>query len=84
MPARIKVTTRTTKAQTLTSISSWVRRRFGWNRCGLDNCFLQYWGYKVIRTILGKQTIRALASLGREVLRILAKVAISVIAGREQ
>jgi hypothetical protein len=41
MPARIKVTIRTTKAQTLISMSSWVRRRFGWNRWGLDNLFLQ-------------------------------------------
>jgi hypothetical protein len=53
----------------------------GW---GLDNCFLQYWGYKVIRTILGKQTIRALAAFGREVLGILAKISVAIIAGREQ
>ena len=45
----------------------------------LDNVFLQYGGYKVIRTILGKQTIRALASLGREVLGILAKISVAII-----
>ena len=50
----------------------------------MDNLLLQYWGYKVIRTILGEHTVRALASLGHKVLWVLAKIAIAVIAGREQ
>jgi hypothetical protein len=80
MPARIKVTSRTTKAQTRISISSCVRSRLGWNRWGLDNCFLQYGGYKIIGTVLGELAVRTLASLGRKVLWVLAKVAIAIIA----
>jgi hypothetical protein len=81
MPARMTVTIRTTEAQTRTSISSWVRSRFGWNLGGLDNLFLQYRCYEVIGTILGEQAIRTLTALGRKVLRVLAKVSISVFTG---
>jgi hypothetical protein len=46
----------------------------------LDNCFLQYGGYKIIGTVLGELAIRTLATLGRKVLWVLAKVAIAIIA----
>ena len=43
MPAKMTVTIRTTKAHTLTSISSCVRSRLTWNLGWLlDNLFLQY------------------------------------------
>jgi hypothetical protein len=81
MPAKITVTIRTTKAQTLTSISSWVRSRLTWNLWGLlDNLFLQYRCYEVIRTVLGELAVWALATLGREVLWVLAIIPIAVIA----
>ena len=50
----------------------------------LDNCFLQYGGNEVVGTVLGELAIRALASFGREVLRILAKISVAIIAGSEQ
>ena len=80
MPAKITVTIRTTKAQTLTSISSCVRSRLTWNLWGLlDNLFLQYRCYEVIGTVLGELAVRTLTLFGREVLRILAKISVAVI-----
>ena len=42
--------------------------------------FLQYRCYEVIRTVLGELAVRALATLGREVLWVLAKIPIAVFA----
>jgi hypothetical protein len=80
IPARMIVTIRTTQAQTRISISSWLRSRLIWNLWWLDNVFLQYRCYEVIRTILGELAVRALATLGREVLWVLAKIPIAVFA----
>ena len=82
MPAKITVTIRTTKAQTLTSISSCVRSRLTWNLGGwlLDNLFLQYRCYEVIGTVLGELAVRTLTLFGRKVFRILAKISVAVIA----
>ena len=51
---------------------------------GLDNLFLQYRCYEVVRTILGKKAIRTLTTLCREVLRVLAEVPIAVITGHQK
>jgi hypothetical protein len=42
--------------------------------------FLQNRCYEIVGTILGELAIRALATLGSEVLRVLAEIPIAVIA----
>lgn len=46
----------------------------------LDNLFLQYRCYEVIRTVLGELAVRTLTAFGRKVLWVLAIIPIAVIA----
>jgi hypothetical protein len=88
IPASISVTMITTNAHIRTSMSSAVSGG-RWGFRGLAGLFsstssrsfnllLQYRGYKVIRTILAKQTIRTLTPLLWEVFGILTIIPIAV------
>ncbi len=46
----------------------------------MDNLFLQYRCYEVIRTVLGELAVRTLTLFGREMLWVLAKIPIAVFA----
>jgi len=83
MNARIRVTTMITNDLTLISISSALRRSLGLLRNARSSSFnflLQYGGYKVFRTILIEFTQRLLATFRLKVVRVLAKVAVLVMA----
>ena len=77
IPAKITVTMPTTKAHTLISISAGVRGGLLGLFC---NFFLQNRGYKVLRTILGKQAFRFLTLRLAEVVWVLAWVAVIIVA----
>jgi purine-cytosine permease-like protein len=66
----------TTKAHTLTSISLGLRGGL----LGLFNFLLQYRGYKILGTILGKQASRLLALRFAKVVWVLAWIAVIVVA----
>ena len=80
MKTRIIVTTTTTNPQIRISISSAVRRCFGWSL----NLFLQNGGYKIFRTSLRELTPRFLAFGLVEVVGVLAGIAINIVASSEK
>jgi len=87
MKARIRVTTMMTKDLTLISISSADSRSLGLLSRSSNssfNFFLQYGGYKVFRTVLIEFTQRLLATFRLKVVRVLAKVAVLVMATCKQ
>jgi hypothetical protein len=75
----MQVTTITTKPQTLTSNSSVVR--FGFWLDVID-FLLQDRGYQVFRALLGKQALWFLTLFCVKVIRILAKIPVSVFTSR--
>lgn len=80
-PPKTSITMQTTKAHTITSQKA-ISSSVVWNsaRCRLSwfNFLLQDWGYKIFRTVLSELTVRLLATLCCEVLRVLAEVPIPV------
>ena len=83
MKANIKVTTMITKDRTLISISSALRRSLGLLRNARSSSFnflLQNGGYKIFRAVLIEFTQRLLASLRLEIVRVLAKIPVLIMA----